>query len=182
MGGLWLSAPRNEVLQQHIPLFQTALALSIPGRRSASAPHHAPCGRGNLAFWCSATVCRCHRRCAYSSGLAAVGAPWAPQPCCHKLAAPWLCAASSAASFCTPAILPSNKPSSSISDEQLQLSLALFRPAIKLVNTWTCLTKHSSRRKWGVCRNTPLHIVMADINSMLITLCTFQSHILKSFR
>lgn len=61
-------------------------------------------------------------------------------------------------------------------------SLALLRPAIKLVNTWTRLTKHSSRRKWGVCRNTPLHIVMADINSMLITLCTFQSHILKPFR
>ena len=61
-------------------------------------------------------------------------------------------------------------------------SPALFRPALKLVNTWTCLTKHPSRRKWGVCRNTPLHIVMADINSMLITLCTFQSHILKPFR
>lgn len=130
-------------------------------------------------IWCSATVCRCHRRCVHSSGLAAEGAPWPPQP--HKLGPRW-CADSSAASFCTPAILPSNKPSSSTSDQQLQLWLALFRPAIKLVNTWTCLTKHSSRRKRGVCRNTPLHIVMADINSMLITLCTFQSHILKPFR
>lgn len=154
--------------------------LSIPGRKRAFAPHHARCGRGYLAFWYSATVCRHHRH-VYSSGLSAEGAPRPPQPCCHKLG-PWLRADSSAASFCTPAILPSNKPSNSTSNQQLQLSLALFRPAMKLVNTWTCLTKHLSRRKWGVCRNTPLHIVMADINSMLVTLCSFQSHILKPYR
>lgn len=177
-----LSSQKREVRcsSSTFPVFRPACPYpSLAG--SAFAPHHAPCGKGNLAFWYGTTVCRRHRRCAHSSWVAADGAPRPPQPCCHKLG-PWLCADSSAASFCTPAILPSNRPSSSTSNQQLQLLLALFRPAIKLVNTWTRLTKHSSRRKWGVCRNTPLHIVMADINSMLITLCTFQSHILKPFR
>lgn len=64
---------------------------------------------------------------------------------------------------------------------QSQLALS-FQGGYKAVNTWTRLTKHSSRRKWGVCRSAPLHIVMADINSTLIILCTFQSHILKPFR
>lgn len=78
-------------------------------------------------------------------------------------------------------VQPANKPGGPTRYHS-HSSRSLFRAAIKLVNTWTRLTKHSSRRKWGVCRSAPLHIVMADINSTLIILCTFQSHILKPFR
>lgn len=108
---------------------------------------------------------------------------WGTPTLLPKAGGPWLRAGSSAL---PPAPAPNTSSKRARQLHERPAAPAgcwlFFRPAIKLVNTWTRLTKHSSRRKWGVCRNTPLHIVMADINSMLITLCTFQSHILNPFR
>lgn len=156
------------------------LVLSTPGRkRGTSAPHRAPCGEGTLP---SGTVLGVGRLRTDGPGSSGVAGDGAPQPCCRK-PGPWLRAGSSAL---PPAPAPNTSSKRARQLHERPAAPAgcwlFFRPAIKLVNTWTRLTKHSSRRKWGVCRNTPLHIVMADINSMLITLCTFQSHILNPFR
>lgn len=185
MGGLRLSAPRQEVKggapAAHPPATPTALGPLHP-RQEAWHICTPPCTlwRRHLAFrYGAGGGGRLRTDGPGSSGVAGDGAP---RPCCRK-PGPWLRAGTSAL---PPAPAPNTSSKRARQLHERPAAPAgcwlFFRPAIKLVNTWTRLTKHSSRRKWGVCRNTPLHIVMADINSMLITLCTFQSHILNPFR
>lgn len=151
-GGRWMG-----LLHLPLPVPPRAHPLHPARKRGTSVPHRAPPGQSTLLSGTGWQL----------QGGWRWGSPVPLAPLRHQLPKYPVC--------------PASKPGGP-TQYRSHSSRSLFRAAIKLVNTWTRLTKHSSRRKWGVCRSAPLHIVMADINSTLIILCTFQSHILKPFR
>lgn len=191
VGGLRRSAPRKEAKggapaahPPPLPCPQTTLTFS-PAWSSpppaGSVAHLHPTEHPAAKALCLPV--RCHRCVGFTrNACGGTAVPRPPRTCRPKAGTRAACRQLGSAARNIPAGKRARRLRQATGSSSSPALFFFLGQLLKLVNTWTRLTKHSSRRKWGVCRNTPLHIVMADINSMLITLCTFQSHILKPFR